>query len=188
MGKGIENAPAPDGQMPTFSCWEIDVRMYDDSGKQVDAFTCRQDLWVGVEDKQFVVRLTRKDDAGAQYEERAALDDAFGIKGNGWFGGTLDGKLTKSNAFFLEGKGDSTDFMLVATQTGPKHYRCFRRFHVKQPGKLWGTQVSPGTYYVTTEDQMLEGSEQPPAELRTPLKQPRQGASQSRQATQHVTA
>ena len=94
----------------------------------------------------------------------------FGIKGTSWFGATLTGKLMKSNATFLEGKGESADFIMVATQTGPKHYRCFRRFNIKKPGKLWGTQVSPGTYFVTTEDQMIQGADEPPAELRTALK------------------
>jgi hypothetical protein len=63
----------------------------------------------------------------------------------------LTGGLTKNNSVFLEGKGGSADFVLVATQTGKDHYRCFRRFEVKQRMKLWGTDVPPGTYFATTE-------------------------------------
>jgi hypothetical protein len=34
---------------------------------------------------------------------------------------------------------------------------------------LWGTQVRPGTYYVTTEDQLLSQADEPPPELLTAL-------------------
>jgi hypothetical protein len=45
MTTATEHAPAPDGGMSAYGCWEIDVRMFDSDMKQIDAFTCRQDLW-----------------------------------------------------------------------------------------------------------------------------------------------
>lgn len=57
----------------------------------------------------------------------------------------------------------------AATQTGKDHYRCFRRFEAHRPVALWGTRVAAGTYYVTTEDQIVETADQPPADVREPL-------------------
>jgi hypothetical protein len=59
--------------------------------------------------------------------------------------------------------------MLVATQTGPDHYRCFRKFEFKEPMNLWGIETRPGTYFLTTEDQVLQSADQPPPELKAPL-------------------
>ena len=91
------------------------------------------------------------------------------INGDLGFRGQLEGCLLQNNGVFLEGKGGTAEFIMVATQTGPDHYRCFRRFKVKQPMKLWGTEVPPGTYFATTEDQLMHSADQPPAELKAPL-------------------
>ena len=139
--------------------------MFDASIDEIDSFTCRQDLWTGKE--EFVVRLTREND-GSQFEDRGTVKGQV-IDGVSGFGGKLSGRLLENNSVFLEGQGGTVDFVLVATQTGPDHYRCFRRFKVKEQTKLWGTEVSPGTYFITTEDQLLEDADEPPAELRRPL-------------------
>jgi hypothetical protein len=34
---------------------------------------------------------------------------------------------------------------------------------------FWGIDFHPGAYFFTTEDQLLESADQPPAELRSPL-------------------
>jgi hypothetical protein len=34
---------------------------------------------------------------------------------------------------------------------------------------FWGIDFKVGTYFFTTEDQLLSGADQPPAELKTPL-------------------
>lgn len=81
----------------------------------------------------------------------------------------MSGHLLKNNGVFLEGNGGSAETMLVATQTGPDHFRCFRHFEVHEPINLWGTDVVPGSYYVTTEDQLLNQADEPPSELRQPL-------------------
>lgn len=61
MGIATEHSPAPYGGMSAYSCWEIDLKMFNGSMEQIDAFTCRQDLWISSD--QFVVRLTRKGDS-----------------------------------------------------------------------------------------------------------------------------
>jgi hypothetical protein len=91
------------------------------------------------------------------------------INGGSGFGGRLNGRLLQNNGVFLEGKGDTADIIMVATRTGPQRYRCFRRFEVKQPTKLWGTQAAPGTYFATTEDQLLRSADKPPGEIKAPL-------------------
>lgn len=169
MTTATDHAPAPDGGMSPYGCWEIDVRMWDAEVKQIDAFTCRQDLWADAD--QFVVRLTRlsNNGNGAKYEDRGAVTDGVVIRGRSGFGGTLLGHMMKNNTVFLQGTGGVADYVLTATQTAPDHYRCFRQFQVKEPIALWGTQVMPGTYYITTEDQLQHEADEPPAELRTPL-------------------
>ena len=164
-GFATEHAPAPAGGMKRYGRWTIDLRMFDASINEIDSFTCRQDLWTGEE--EFAVRLTREND-GSQFEDRGAVKGKV-IDGASGFGGKLTGRLLQNNGVFLEGKGGSVDFVLVATQTGPDHFRCFRRFEVKAKTKLWGTEVSPGTCFITTEDQLLEDADEPPAELLTPL-------------------
>lgn len=115
-------------------------------------------------------RLTRLGSgADAQYEDRGVVAGGASINGRSGFGGELNGRMMKNNAVFFEGKGGSVDYVLVATQTAPDHYRCFRQFHVKQPIALWGTRVTSGTYFVTTEDQLMGVADEPPSELRTAL-------------------
>ena len=168
MGIATDNRPAEYGGMPSYSRWEIDVRMFGAAMDEIDAFTTRQDLWIG--EGQFVVRLTRdRDGETSRFEDRGAVD-AYGlIQGASGFGGGLFGALLPNNSVFLEGRGGDADFVLVATQTGKDHYRCFRRFEVHRPIALWGTRVAAGTYYVTTEDQIIETADQPPADVRIPL-------------------
>jgi hypothetical protein len=121
---------------------------------------------------QFVVRLSPIGvKNAAPYEDRGSVEGHGVIKGVSGFGGHLQGRLFQNNSVFLEGKGGACDFILVATQTGPIHYRCLRRLEFKQPMNLWGIEVHPGTYFFTTEDQVLESADQPPAELRKPLTQ-----------------
>lgn len=168
MGIATDNKPAEYGGMSAYSRWEIDVRMFDASMAEIDAFTTRQDLWIG--EGQFVVRLTRDHDGEtSRFEDRGAVDAHGLIKGTSGFGGALTGTLLPNNGVFLEGKGGDVDFVLVATQTGKDHYRCFRRFEAHRPVELWGTRVAAGTYYITTEDQIVETADQPPADVREPL-------------------
>lgn len=168
MGIATDNKPAEYGGMSPYSRWEIDVRMFDVAMKEIDSFTSRQDLWIG--EGQFVVRLTRQVGNGPSvFEDRGAVDAHGRIKGSTGFGGGLTGTMFPNNSVFLEGKGGSVDFVLVATQTGSDHYRCFRRFEAHEPVELWGTQVPAGTYYITTEDQIVEQADQPPEDVRRPL-------------------
>ena len=167
MGIATDNKPAEYGGLSSYGRWEIDVRMFNAAMGEIDAFTTRQDLWIG--EGQFVVRLTRDGDGGSAYEDRGAVDASGRIAGGTGFGGRLTGALLVNNGVFLEGKGGSVDFVLVATQTGPDHYRCFRRFDAHRPVVLWGTQVPAGTYYIITEDQLLDQADQPPADVRAPL-------------------
>lgn len=161
MGIATEHAPAPYGGMSAYSLWEIDVKLFDGLMQQIDAFTSRQDLWITPD--QFVVRLTRSGDNNyPPYEDRGAVKGGARIAGPSGFGGTLAGALLKNNGVFLDGVGGSADTILVATQTGPDHFRCFRRFEVREPISLWGTEVEPGTYYATTEDQLLSQADEPP--------------------------
>ena len=168
MGIATDHAPASDGGMSAYTGWEIDVRMYDGSMNQIDAFTCKQDLWMG--EGKFVVRLTR-DDAGGltNFEDRGDMDAHGAINGDSGFGGKLTGQAFPNNTAFLEGKGGSVDFIMLATRTGAEHYRCFRRFEAHKPVKLWGTDVRAGTYYITTEDQLHESADTPPDCVRRPL-------------------
>jgi len=167
MGIATDNSPAAYGGMASYGRWEIDVRLFDSAMQEIDKFTCRQDLWIS--EKQFALRLTRQDDPSSPYEDRGDVDQGHRIKGVSGFGGVLGGALTENNGVFLEGTGGSADFILVATQTGEKHFRCFRRFIAHQSGKIWGTEVTAGTYFATTEDQLLETSIEPPAEMRQAL-------------------
>jgi hypothetical protein len=87
--------------------------MFDADVKQIDAFTCRQDLWTSTH--QFVVRLRRLGHgAGPDYEDRGALTNGASINGRSGFGGELRGHVMKNNAVFLEGTGGSADYVMVA--------------------------------------------------------------------------
>ena len=176
MGIATDMSPAqPSGSQP-YTRWEIDARLFDERMQEIDRFTCRQDLLIGPE--EFVVRLTRLDAAGrdGRYEDRGSLYDSTVIQGVTGFGGRLDGRLLKNGGVFLEGKGGDVDFILVATPTGPDHFRCFRRFEVKQPTIVWGKRVNAGTYFATTEDQLIEVAPQAPAEVLEPLSMLRETA------------
>lgn len=169
MGIATQHSPAAYGGMSAYTCWEIDLRMFNATMEEIDTFTCRQDLWVNAD--QFAVRLTRKGDSEhSPYEDRGAVTNGSTIVGRSGFGGILNGQMLKNNGVFLDGKGGSADTMLVATQTGPDHFRCFRRFDVHEPISLWGTSVTPGIYYVTTEDQLISQADEPPPEMRQPLR------------------
>jgi hypothetical protein len=43
--------------MKPYGLWKIDVRLFNASLVEIDAFTCRQDLWV--DKHEFAVRLTQ---------------------------------------------------------------------------------------------------------------------------------
>ena len=168
--KGIatQHAPAPAGGIKPYTLWEIDVRLFNGAMAEIGKLSCRQDLWVG--EGQFAVRLVPIGESNSSpYEDRGSVAGHGVIKGVSGFGGQLEGRLLENNGIFLEGKGGAADFILVATQTGPDHYRCFRRFEFKQPMNFWGLEIRPGTYFMTTEDQLLQSADQPPAELRAPL-------------------
>ena len=92
MAIATKHAPAPDGNMSAYGLWEIDVRMFDADVRQIDVFTCRQDLWASAD--QFVVRLTRVGDGPAtKYENRGAVTNGASISGRSGFGGELKGRL-----------------------------------------------------------------------------------------------
>lgn len=168
MGIATEHAPAPSGGMKPYTLWEIDVRLFNDDMVEIAKFSCRQDLWVG--EGQFVVRLTPLGENNyPPYEDRGAVDGRGVINGVSGFGGRLKGRLLQNNGVFLQGKGGVADYILVATQTGPDHFRCYRNFEFHEPMNFWGIAFRPGTYFFTTEDQLLRSVDQPPAELRTPL-------------------
>lgn len=117
------------------------------------------------------MRITRdKGGSKTQHEDRGKVGSHGEISGLTGFGGQLAGQLLKNNGVFLHGTGGESDFLMVATQTAPDHYRCFRRFEVKQPADVFGTEVKPGLYFVTTEDQLVESSDEPPDDVRAPLK------------------
>ena len=170
MGIATDHAPAPSGGMKPYTLWEIDVRLFNDAMIEIAKLSCRQDLWVG--EGQFVVRLAPLGENNyPSYEDRGAVDGRGVINGVSGFGGRLKGRLLHNNGVFLEGKGGAADYILVATQTGPDHYRCYRNFEFHQAMNFWGIDFRPGTYFFTTEDQVLESADQPPAELRKPLTQ-----------------
>ena len=166
MGQGTAHAPAPMDASKPYSLWEIDVRMFDDAMKEIDRFTCRQDLFVGPED--FIVRIARTDGKGS-YEDRGVMRNPHFGEGTNGFGGKFTIHLMENGAIFNQGTGGVVNFIMTATPTGPDHIRCFRHFEVSRPMKLWGKQVDAGTYYVTTEDQLLETAEEAPDEFIRPL-------------------
>ena len=113
MGIATEHAPAPAGGMKPYGLWEIDVRLFNASQIEIDKFTCRQDLWVG--EGQFVVRLTRlNQNSRLQYEDRGSVDGHGVINGDSGFTGQLEGRLLQNNGVFLEGKGGTAEFIMVA--------------------------------------------------------------------------
>ena len=168
MGIATDHAPAPSGGMKPYTLWEIDVRLFNDAMVEIAKLSCRQDLWVG--EGQFVVRLTPLGEKNySPYEDRGAVDGRGVINGVSGFGGRLKGRLLQNNGVFLEGKGGAADYILVATQTGPDHFRCYRNFEFHQAMNFWGIDFRPGIYFFTTEDQLIQSADQPPAELKAPL-------------------
>jgi hypothetical protein len=168
MGIATEHAPTPPGGLKPYTLWEIDVRLFNDAMVEIATLSCRQDLWVG--EGQFAVRLTPLGEHNyAPYEDRGSVDERGVITGVSGFGGPLKGRLLQNNGVFLESKGGAADYILVATQTGPDHYRCYRNFEFHQSLNFWGVDFRPGIYFFTTEDQLLQSADQPPAELKTPL-------------------
>ena len=168
MGIATDHAPAPPGGLKPYTLWEIDVRLFNDDMVEIAKLSCRQDLWVG--EGQFAVRLTPLgENKYPPYEDRGAVDGRGVINGVSGFGGRLKGRVLQNNGVFLQGKGGAADYILVATQTGPDHFRCYRNFEFHEPMNFWGIDFRPGTYFFTTEDQLLQSADQPPAELRTPL-------------------
>ena len=88
------------------------------------------DLWVSPD--TFVVRLTRDwDGQQVHYEDRGAVDGRGHIAGPSGYGGRIDGHFMKNGSVFLHATGGEADFVMVATQTAPDHYRCFRRLEVR---------------------------------------------------------
>ena len=168
MGIATDHAPAPPGGLKPYTLWEIDVRLFNDDQVEIAKLSCRQDLWVG--EGQFAVRLTPLGKNNyPPYEDRGAVNARGVINGTSGFGGRLKGRLLQNNGVFLQGSGGVADYILVATQTGPDHFRCYRNFEFHQAMNFWGIDFRPGTYFFTTEDQLLQSADQPPAELRTPL-------------------
>ena len=168
MGIATDHAPAPPGGMKPYTLWEIDVRLFDDGNEEIGKLSCRQELWVG--DGTFVVRLIPLGKNNyAPYEDRGAVDKRGVITGTSGMGGKLKGRLLQNNGVFLQGKGGAADYILVATQTGPDHFRCYRTFDFHQAMNFWGIDFKVGTYFFTTEDQLLQSADQPPAELKAPL-------------------
>jgi hypothetical protein len=168
MGIATDHAPAKPGSLKPYTLWEIDVRLFNDDNTEIATLSCRQDLWVG--EGQFVVRLTPLGDNNyTPYEDRGDVDARGIITGVSGFGGKLRGRVLQNNGVFLKGTGGAADYILVATQTGPDHFRCYRTFDFHQSMNFWGIDFHPGTYFFTTEDQVLESADQPPPELRTPI-------------------
>ena len=166
MGLATDHAPAQPSDPQPYGRWQIDVRLFDSHMTEVDAFTCRQDTFAGAD--EFFVRLTREDN-GALYEDRGKRRDGHYFEGTNGFGGDFVVHTLENGGFYSKGAGESVDFIMVAALTGPDHARCFRKFEVKAPMTLWGASVEAGTYYATTEDQLVETAAQPPAELTRPL-------------------
>ena len=166
MGLGARNAPAQPSNPQPYGCWEIDVRLFDKRMIEIDAFTCRQDTFAGPDD--FFVRLTREDN-GAMYEDRGTRRDHNLFEGTSGFGGRFSVHILENGGFFSQGVGGDIDFIMVAALTGPDHARCFRKFEVRKPTVLWGKSVDVGTYFATTEDQLVKTAPKAPAELTRPL-------------------
>ena len=166
MGLGAQNAPAQPADPQPYGCWEIDVRLFDESMTEIDAFTCRQDTFAGAD--EFFVRLTRKDD-GAVYEDRGARRSEHLFEGASGFGGKFSVHTLENGGFFSQGVGGDVEFIMVAALTGPDHARYFRKFEVMKPTVLWGKSVGVGTYFATTEDQLVKTAKVAPAELMRPL-------------------
>ena len=169
MGMATDKAPARSTETQPYSLWEIDVRMFDAHFRQVDTFTCRQELFITPD--SFLLRLTRLTGSskGAQYQAQGTVKDGEIVDGSSGFGGALKGGLLANGGVFLEGSGGDADFILTATPTGPDHQRCFRRFVAHGPTALWGTDVTAGTYFATTEDQWISSAAEAPAALLEPL-------------------
>ncbi len=137
--------------------------------KELDAFDLRQDLLV--EQGVFVVRLTREMPNGQtlQYEDRGTLDAGKSLTGTSGFGGKLRGQLLPNGSIFNQGEEGDASFVMVATKMAPDHYRCFRRIEVRRPTKF-GMELVTGVYYLTTEDFLEESADEPPLEMKVPLK------------------
>jgi hypothetical protein len=161
----------PAGAPPAFGRYRLDDKLFDEGMNQVDAFTLRQDVYMAP--GGFVLRLTRKlaDGRQVQYEDRGRIDDRMSISGSTGFGGELRGQAFPSGSVFLRGEGGTASFIMVATVIAPDHARCLRRIEVRKPARFATAEdLTPGVYYFTTEDYLEEASDEPPPELKEPLK------------------
>ena len=149
--------------------YRIEVKLYDERMNAVDAFDLRQDLLA--DESVFAVRLTRETLFGkkAQYEDRGSVNETKAVTGTSGFGGQLSGQLLPNGSLFLRGDGGDASFVLVATKTADDHYRCFRRIEVRK-ATTFGTELTPGLYFMTTEDFLEESADKPPPEMKAPLK------------------
>ena len=159
------------GAPPAFGRYRLDVRLFDESMNQVDAFTLTQYVYMAPEG--FVLRLARTSPDGrlVQYEDRGRIDTRMSISGSSGLGGELRGQAFPNGSVFLRGEGEAASFIMVATVIAPGHARCLRRIEVRKPTPFATAEpLSPGVYYFTTEDYLEEASDVPPPELKEPLK------------------
>ena len=103
------------------------------------------------------------------YEDRGARRGEHLFEGASGFGGKFSVQTLENGGFFSQGVGGDVEFIMVAALTGPDHARCFRKFEVMKPTVLWGKSVGVGTYFATTEDQLVKTAQEAPAELMRPL-------------------
>lgn len=161
----------PAGMPPAFGRYRLDVKLFDETMNQLDAFTLTQ--YVYVAPGQFILRLARKFPDGRQvyYEDRGVIDQRMSISGTTGFGGELHGQAFPNGSVFLKGEGGSASFSMVATVIEHGHARCLRRIEVRKPiGFATAEPLAPGVYYFTTEDYLEEASDDMPPELKQPLK------------------
>jgi hypothetical protein len=88
-----------------------------------------------------VTELYRKPNVINLYEDRGSIDGHGVISGGSGFGAK---DISCRTRVFRAGRGGTAEFIMVATQTGPNHYRCLRKIAVTQPTKF--SRVPPGTY------------------------------------------
>jgi hypothetical protein len=169
-GKDMTMQNTPD-ESQAFTRYRVDAQLFDEGMNLVEAYTQTQELYIHTD--TFAVRTTRElpDGRRMQYEDRGEIGAHNAIVGATGFGGRLRGQVFPNGTVLLHGDGGSASFQMVATRMAPDHYRCLRKIEVRQSASFGAaTPLMPGLYYVISDDHLLEASDEPPHEMKQPLR------------------
>lgn len=129
-------------EMRAYGCYDLQVKLWDGGMNEVGSFAIRQDFWVSPD--TFVVRLTRghrRQPGPLRGPRRGRRPRAHRRPVGLW---RPDRRAVDEERQRLRPRDRRrADFVMVATQTAPDYYRCFRRLEVKKPTRVFGTEVGP---------------------------------------------